>query len=99
MVVSYAMDSSPAGPRSARHGRWRVAWGATGSSDEGVARVNRFTNDALGRASRAEQPSQIFTFLGSSKLVRHVRCYPNSGQIVAVPRMTLSPEADIVRRI
>src|SRR5450759_3022582 len=39
------------------------------------------------RAER-EQPSQIFTFLFSPKLVRHVRCYPNSGQIVAVPRLS-----------
>jgi hypothetical protein len=32
-----------------------------------------FTRDALGRTSRAEQASQAFTFLGSPKLVRHVR--------------------------
>ena len=32
--------------------------------------------------------SQIFRFLGPPKFVRHVRCYPNSGQIVAVPRLS-----------
>src|ERR1035441_584281 len=43
---------------------------------------------ASGRASRAEQTSQIFSILGSLKFIRHVRCYSNSGQNVAVPRLS-----------
>jgi hypothetical protein len=49
-----------------------------------------FTRDALGRTSEAEHPSQDFTFLGSLKLVRHVSCYSNSGQILQRSEMTLS---------
>ena len=48
-----------------------------------------FTCDPLGRTRRVEQPSQIFNVLGSSKLVRHVRCYPNSCRGAAMQRTTL----------
>jgi hypothetical protein len=60
--------------------------GATLPSNSGTRSVAPFFRDALGRTIRAEQPSQIFSFLGSPKFVRHVRCYPNSCQNVAVPR-------------
>src|ERR1019366_10805267 len=51
-------------------------------------RIGKLRKAIVGHASRAEQISQIFSFLGSPKLVRHVRCYPNNGQIVAVPRLS-----------
>jgi hypothetical protein len=40
--------------------------------------LHLFACDALGRTSRAEQPSQIFSFLGSLKLIWDVRFAPNS---------------------
>src|ERR1019366_9307168 len=53
-----------------------------------ASRVQVWLGRRKGCTNQAEQPSQTFRFLGSPKLVRHVRCYPNSGQIVAVPRLS-----------
>ena len=61
-------------------------------------RIGKLRKAIVGHASRAEQPSQIFSFLGSLKLVRHVRCYPNSGQIVAVPRLSALCQSRPTRR-
>jgi hypothetical protein len=52
------------------------------NNERRVARVNRFTRDALSRTSRAEQPSQIFRFLNSLKLVRHVRFAPIAAKML-----------------
>src|SRR5450759_4126151 len=49
-----------------------------------------FTRDSLEPHKPSGTTFSDFQFLGSLKLVRHVRCYSNSGQNVAVPRMTLS---------
>src|ERR1035441_8602664 len=46
--------------------------------------------DALGGASRAEQPSQIIIFSGSLKLVWHVRSHTEGGT------RTASPENNVV---
>jgi hypothetical protein len=48
------------------------------NNERRVARVNRFTRDALSRTSRAKQPSQTFTFLGSLELFGTTALPPNA---------------------